>query len=188
MNNALLHPRSHIRLAVVNLLRATSFPGSVYPSREEPWAAQELPAIGVYSASETKLETDISPRPDERRLSLLVDIVTKGSTHVDDVMDAFSYLVECALTFAALEARLALDAPSLPLLDLKHVSTELAIADTGHKLLGAASIAFDIDYRMPASLPSLDSFITGGIGWDICDYDGPDTNLEAKDILTLPQE
>lgn len=182
------HPRTLLRKAVCALLRQSAFSGAVYANREEPWLAEELPVMGVYTTEESPLETDQSPPPDERRVTLVVDVLALSGLTLDDTLDAFSFLVEKAVTFAALEAKLRTVSTGLPLLDLQYSGTTLGLAEEGSRLIGVASLTFDLDYRMPVNMAGLVPFITAETAWDIVDYCGPDGKLEATDIVTLPQD
>lgn len=181
------HPRTLLRKAVCALLRQSGFAGAVYANREEPWLSEELPVMGVYTTVESKLETDQSPPPDERRVTLVVDVLALTGCTLDDRLDAFSFLVESTVTFATLEAQLGALTSIVPLLDLQYSGTTLGFSDDGNRLTGVASLTFDLDYRMPVDTGSLVPFITAVTDWDITDYGGPDGNREATDIITFPQ-
>lgn len=182
------HPRTLLRKAVCALLRQSVFSGAVYANREEPWLAEELPAMGVYTTEEIPLETDQSPPPDERRVTLVVDVLALTGPTLDDTLDAYSFLVERTVTFEALEAQLGTLTSIVPLLDLQYSGATLGLADEGARLTGVVSLTFDLDYRMPVAMGSLVPFITAVTDWDIVDYEGPDGKLEATDIITLPQD
>lgn len=185
-----MHPRAVLRRAVCGLLRAAGFPGPVYPNREEPWLAAELPAAGVYTTAESALDTDQSPPPDERGLTLTVDVLDEAAADLplDDRLDALALLVERALTFQAVERA----GQPVMVLDLSRPDTAVGFADNGERLCACATLTYTLSYRAPQPEPGLDLFATGGAGWDLADFPpphgGPDGRLEAKDIILLPQE
>lgn len=198
------HPRALIRHAAVSVLLmhegfARVMGGRVYPNRVEHWFCHELPAAGLYCLSETMLESDISPDPDERRLSLTLEMVSQASERMDDDLDALSVLAEQALQLDALGAAmtaLAEDRLGKPLprdargrspldaclLLLRHTGTEIGISVDGDRQMGMASLSFDLEYRWPWLSPSLADFLLAVSGWDVAVPDGH-VDMESRVVF-----
>lgn len=191
-----LHPRALIRAAIVKVLLANSacaamFGDRIYPNRFEQWFAEELPAAGVYTLEEENLESDVSPDPDERRLSLVLELVCQADEQVDDWLDRLCLACEAAL-FASgaidkigqamteiIAAKIGQAVPekngrsladTLILISLK--KTELGIAVDGNRETGVASLNFDVEYYWPKSFGNLADFLLAYGGWDVEVSDG----------------
>lgn len=182
------HPRTLIRRAVCALLQVPDTGlCPVFANREEPWESNELPVASVYTTDESRLETDMSPPPDERELTLVVEVLAKANSKLDDVLDALGYRIEQLVTFAVLEA-----ASPVPVLDLVHNDTSLGMAENGNKIVGVSTLTFSVSYRMPQTVEELSLFITAATDWDLGNVGvlpgpWPDTQTEAQDIVILPQ-
>lgn len=163
-----VHPRTAWRYVAGLLLADSGFPGPVYPNREEPWLSHELPAIGIYTTQETKVEQDISPDPDDRLLTLVVEILAGRNERLDDNLDAFSLIVERSLTYQTM----ARASGQWPLVDFVYSDTTLGFADDGERLVGLASLTFDLTYRFPAEPLPLNDFLLAIAGWDVEKHDG----------------
>lgn len=192
-----LHMRALVRQGVVGLLRqdpacAELLPGGVWPNRFEAWLAWDLPAAGVYTTREEMLDTDQSPDPDERRLSLEVELLALADAALDDTLDALCLAVERALLrdhaidalgrqiTAIVEARLGRELPLLKngrspvdtLLAIKATGTEIGIAVEGERPIGVATLAVDIDYTWPRLTGELADFLLAIGHWDAAPADG----------------
>lgn len=184
-----MHPRAAIRKAIVKLLLeyaplAALHEGRVFPSREEHFLEDELPALGVYVVSEKALDTSqLAPAPDERELDLNVEVLLKADNQLDDALDTFSELVEQAL--ASIDsighALLGMNQPDT-LLVLKYAGTELEFAENGSRLMGLLTINFSIEYRMPEPDAELPDFLRARVVWDLAE---PDGNPELVDELNV---
>jgi len=183
------HPRTALRRCAADLLDSAGFTGRVFQNREEPWMQTEFPVCGVYVTEEIPIETDLSPVPDWREATLVVQVLEWGDgLDLDDRLDALSLIVEQAVTFQAMRSLLQ-DGKGIPLLDLQYGGTSLGVADDGQRQVGCAEVTFRVEYEMPPPETSLDLFVTGHIDWDLADGEGhPDGDLEATDIVTLPQD
>lgn len=192
-----LHMRALVRQGVVALLQADGpcaelLAGGVWPNRFEAWLAPELPAAGVYTTREEMLDTDQSPDPDERRLSLEVELLALADAALDDTLDALCLAVEHALCgdhaidalgrqiTAIVEARLGKPLPLLKngrspvdtLLAIKATSTEIGIAVEGERPIGVATLAVDIEYTWPRPVGELADFLLAIGFWDAAPADG----------------
>ena len=195
-----VHPRALIRHAVVRVLKehpatVLLMGGRVCPNRMEHWLADELPACGVYTMSEEVLESDISPDPNERRIALVVELLSRMTEAVDDTLDALTLAVEKALMLPAIGAamtaivneRLAAEGKEpLPpvtvnggwrssildtLLTLKLTTTELGIAVDGNREIGVAGMNFTLEYACPEYSEPLPDFLLAVSGWDALPHD-----------------
>jgi hypothetical protein len=192
-----LNPRALIRHAVVRVLkeRAPVFGGRVWPDREEHWLAEEFPACGVYTLSEERLESDVSPDPLERRIDLVVECLALAAHGVDDGLDVLALEVERALSLERIgqamgsivnELREAAGLPPLEkklrngrllwpvdtLLTLTLAGTDLGIAVDGSRQIGVAVLQFDLEYAAQAEDLPLPDFLQAVSGWDLFSSDG----------------
>ena len=195
-----MHPRTLIRHAVVRVLKenedaAALFADRVFPNRAEQWLTDELPACGVYTLSEERLESDVSPDPCERRIDLGCELLARMSENVDDMLDALSLAVEEALQLDAIgaamgaivdEARAQAGLPPLEpvmrdgvlrhpadtLLLLELRSTSLGVAVDGNREIGVAVLNFDLEYEQPRLSIPLPDFLLAVSGWDVAKPDG----------------
>lgn len=194
-----VHPRALIRRAVCALLRASGFPGPVFPSREEPWLARELPSIGVYTTDETRRESDRSPEPDERDLTLAIDVLDRETRDepLDDRLDALTLYAEATLSFETVRDAMALaaedagmDPESMPVLDFSYGSAAIGEAEDGSRIVACATLTFRLTYRMPPVPVDADKLKTIVSGWDLADFPpphgGPDGRLETENINRFP--
>ena len=88
-----VHPRTLIRRAVCQVMRehdglAALIGARIWPNRMEHWFRGELPAAGVYTVSEQRVESDTRPEPQERVISLAVELLGGELEAVDDTLDA----------------------------------------------------------------------------------------------------
>ncbi len=210
-----VHPRALIRRSVCALLRGSGFAGGVYPSREEPWLVEELPAMGVYAVEERLLESNASPAEDDRELTLAVDLLDREATYpepemvcapdrswplrLDDRLDALTLYPEAALTFeavrdavthAARQAGFAERDAKAMIQDFAYGSAAIGFAEDGRRVVACAALSYVVTYRMPPSPVDADKLKTIVTGWDLADFPpphgGPDGRLEARNINVYP--
>lgn len=197
---AVIHPRALIRHALVRVLgenagAAALMGDRIFPDRMEHWFAEELPACGVYTLSEVAIESDLSPEPDERRISLVCELLARFTENVDDHLDALCLAVEEALQLDAIggamgrivdEAREKAGLPPLEpvkvngvmrhpadtLLVLKLCGTDIDIAVDGNREIGVAAMNFDLEYAAVKETIPLPDFLVAVSGWDVQPADG----------------
>ena len=97
-----VHPRTLIRRAVCQVMRehdglAALIGARIWPNRMEHWFRGELPAAGVYTVSEQRVESDTRPEPQERVISLAVELLGGELEAVDDTLDALCLQAERAV-------------------------------------------------------------------------------------------
>lgn len=200
------HFRQLLRHAVCRLLAespqsAALLAGRIWPNRFEHWLSPDLPAAGVYTLAEENLDARQSPDPDERRLSLTLELVAVADERLDDRLDELCVAAEKALfsdfaidrlgqaMTAIAEQRLGLRfprnksgrSPVDTLLLIRLDRTELGISTDGAREAGMASLFFDVEYfrRLPPPFDTLDingrpfpPFLHAWSGWDVEEADG----------------
>lgn len=207
-DSPLMHPRAVIRRAVCALLAGSGFPGRVWPSREEPWLADDLPVMGVYTTEERRLDSDQSPEPDDRELTVVIEVLDRealGATPrpLDDRLDDLTLYPEAVLSFETVRDSVAhgaraagygeTDAEAL-VQDFAYGSATIGEAEDGRRVVACAVLTFALTYRMPAPVVDADRLKTIISGWDLADFPpphgGPDGRLEAENInlFAWPEE
>lgn len=96
-----MHPRAEIRQHVLDLMIAkvpgcNSYSGNRF---RQYWQDEELPAIGVYTVSESNEIFDVAPRRLRRTLDLAIEIVLQSGDSTTDQLDELCSLVEQAMRF-----------------------------------------------------------------------------------------
>ena len=92
------HERQHIRAAVLaRLLNQTDARERVVASRLIAWRAKDLPAIAIYTRSETSEEGQASPRELKRRCTVSIEAAAKAVDGIDDTLDRLARQIERAL-------------------------------------------------------------------------------------------
>jgi hypothetical protein len=93
------HVRAQIRDAVAKLLTGAPLAGTrVYASRRFPLAAENLPALLVYTlAEDAAIETMSPPRFTSRDLDLVIEGVAQENKDLDAVLDQLAVAIETRL-------------------------------------------------------------------------------------------
>lgn len=195
MSSALpMHMRTLIRRALVAVLLANGplasrLGGRIYSNRVEHWWANELPAAGVYTMAESNTDGDVSPDPDERQITLGLELLVHGTEAMDDQLDGLCLLVERAVQIDAVGAAMTgiidkLLPEPLPrgaqgrspvdraLLRIRLTGTDLGIAVDGDRQTGVATMSFDVEYQAPRLPGVLDDFLLAATDWDVVPADG----------------
>lgn len=133
------HPRQQIRTAVAARLRETF--QNVYASRAKPLFDQDLPAILVYSATESvsreRWDTDGFGAL-TRELELFVEAVDVGKEDLDDKLDSLAEQIESSLD--------GWEIPDRKSAILRFKGTDMDISIEGNKTYGAVRLAFSLTY------------------------------------------
>lgn len=151
------HVRSQIREAVAKLLAGAPLAGTrVYASRRFPLAAENLPAILVYTlAEDAAIETMTPPRFLSRDLDLVIEGVAQENSNLDAVLDQLAVGIEVRLGTA-------FETPGSPLMEIARSGvlqrTEIGFrpsqnadeAGTGHVVL-----TWRVNYRTRSKDPTL---------------------------------
>ena len=200
-----LHMRALIRKGMVAVFLADSGMAAmvgdrIFPNRVEQWWSEELPATGVYTLHEDNVTTDKNPDPEERKLTMAVEVLTQATELLDDQLDALALLVERAMSIDALgaamtaiveaklgknigrnsENRSPVDAA---LLAIKLTGTETGIAVDAERQIGVSTLTFDIEYQAPIFTAEMDDFLLGCSDWDVATADG---NIEMQSRVEFP--
>ena len=203
-----IHPRMLIRKAICKVLSENEVikahvPGGVHPNRIEQWWTDELPAIGVYTLSETRIESDLRPEPQERDLALVIEILANADTKMDDVLDQLCLVTEqnvMQMTTIGRAMGQIVDAllpeplpyehghhPADTLLKLTHEGTEIGIAVDGQRQCGVASLQFSLEYEWPDPVPHLADFLVADSGWFVEPDDGV-MDMESRVEFAPPND
>lgn len=142
------HVRKHIRDAVVARLTGLPSTGSrVYATRAYPVDAASLPALCVYTLSETSELATIGPNGALRRsLDLVVEAVAKVNATLDDTLDGLAFDVEQAIAGDRTLGGYAKDCVL--------ASTSIAVRGEAEKETGSAVMTFAVTYWTRAVDPS----------------------------------
>ena len=162
-----LHDRQQIREAVKAALigahgdpvqYATAAGARVYETRVVPFRRLELPAVAVYSLSETSDDEETAPRVLKRSLQLVVEAAVQQGDNVDDALDAISAQIETAMhrdpTFGGVASDSTLS------------STRLDVYEEGERITGVAVMQYAVTYYTAAPAAAdvtLDDLETVGI-------------------------
>lgn len=144
------HLRTQIRGALVAALTGLSTTGArVYKSRLYPLEADKLPAVLIYSNSESvEVKGRCTPRVMDK--SYLVDVVAvaRATADLDDVLDGVCAEIEVALAMPCAE----LDAVLTHVITLLRTTAELDGA--AEQPVGRARMTYRIDYMAPENDPT----------------------------------
>jgi len=143
-----MNHRKEIRKKIVEMLKnETGVKDRVYSNRVIPIGSYQLPAISIYTRSETLRIINDSPRQYERALQLVVDIAASATSDLDDVIDDLAIQVE-----KVMEHNKALD--NL-VSDITLTETEIGIDSNADKLIGVASLVYEVKYCSEIELQKL---------------------------------
>ena len=202
-----VHPRTLIRRAVCQVMRehdglAALVNGRIWPNRMEHWFRSELPAAGVYTVSEQRVESDTRPEPQERVISLAVELLGGELEAVDDTLDVLCLQTERAvlrldaigramgaIVDASLPEPLPLvrgTHPADTLLSITHTGTELGIVTDGACEYGVATLSIDLEYRWPVVSPELADFLLAHTDWYV--HPGDDRVDMVSQVTFVPEE
>lgn len=143
------HVRQQIREKIGTTLTGLTTTGSnVYQSRVYPLENINLPALIIYTKSETSEPIVIGTnRVMSRELSVIVEGYVKATSNFDDTIDTISKEVE-----AAIAADRTLDGLSK---DCYLESTEIEYTGEGEKPLGYVSLTFITNYYVQETNPDV---------------------------------
>lgn len=143
------HIRQQIREKIGTTLTGLTTTGSnVYESRVYPLENSTLPALIIYTKSETSEPIVIgTQRLMSRELSVVVEAYAKATSNFDDSIDTISKEVE-----AAIAADRTLDGLAK---DTYLESTEIEFNAEGEKPLGYVSLTFLTNYYVKENAPDV---------------------------------
>ena len=177
------HQRKIIREAVAaQLVGKTGAAARVFETRLVPYRRLELPALAVYTKSESvdPASADTSPRELRRNLQLVVEGAVKLGEDVDDALDQLALEVERAMDAdryfggAAGESVLT--------------STDTGISEEGDRPIGILILTYAVTYRTDspaaADLEPLPDFTTADVKTDLSGTTAPGN--QAEDRIAVP--
>ena len=140
------HVRSQIRDALAGVLRNLPTTGArVFASRVYPLADADLPALLIFTDSETSATATFSGSGiQSRKLSLTVKAIAKEAAGLDNLLDQMCMECEAAATAGSLE-------PLARSLEL--TGTTIALEGTAELPTGAATMTFDCEYFTARNAP-----------------------------------
>lgn len=172
--------RKQIRAAVAQLLQGISGVGSrVFESRSRQVWPEELPAILVYTRTETAEIFNESPREYKRTLQLAVEVIAKGDENVDDTLDDLCQEIEHRIFQD--------DTLDNLVSDTILSDTEIDFVPDGEQPVGAARITFNVEYftLAPEEQEGLDDFLRAHI--ETTPVPSTEDTEPAVDDVDLPQ-
>lgn len=158
--------------------------GRIYLNRFEAWDESELTAIGVYVLSEEPVETDISPPPDERKLTFGVDILTRLDAAMEERLDIMAALVESLYTLPPLGELVEAAGGADTLLKINWLGNERGYVPEAELTLGVNIMTFSLEYQLPWADAELPPFEIAGTRWKA---QTPQGEVEAKNTVRLDQ-
>lgn len=176
-----MHQRKLIRHAVTAALVGSTAAGArVQATRVEPRRPSEIPAIGVYTATEETDPDDVSTAPRELLRQLKLDVVgwvlDSSAVPVDDAMDDLAEQIEIAMEldpyFGSTVSESIL------------VATDMqVIAEDGNDpMIGVVRLTYSVTYRTSPVVGALDDFLRAGVTTRIV---GADADNAVSDLVEL---
>jgi len=143
------HIRQQIREAIATAVTGLATTGArVYQSRVYPLETANLPALLVYSDSDTSEPMTIhAPRVLQRSLSVRVVAIAKAVADVDDTLDKICKEVETALANPVSGLTMAKT--------VTLTGTQLEMVGTAEQPAGAANMQYQIDYFNAENAPDV---------------------------------
>lgn len=144
------HVRRQIREAIGTAVTGLTTTGTrVFQSRVYPLQDTELPALLVYSQSESILPTTIhGPAVLDRTLRVRVAGIAKATADLDDTLDQIAKEVEVALS-----------GPPAGLLALVRVArltdTEIEMTGTAEQPVGRIELSYELEYFTAENAPDV---------------------------------
>jgi len=141
------HVRQQIRDYFESQLTGLSTTGSnVYATRVYPIASPQLPALLIYTQSESIEEHSFSgKRTQNRTLSVIVEGYVRGTSNFDNTLDTICKEVEVAILDAPLLGGLAINT--------ELTSSEADYSGESEQPLGTIRLTFEVQYRTETGQP-----------------------------------
>ncbi len=179
-----------IRQALADRLRQSpeiaAFAGDrIFLNRFEAWGEAGLTTIGVYVISEEPLETDISPPPDERRLTVTVEILSREDAALEERLDQIADQVLRSYTLDPLGELVKAAGGPDTFLKIEWLGNDRGYLPEGEHTIGANIMAFSLEYQQPWADAELPPFETAATDWRA---QTPEGEIEAENIVQLDQD
>lgn len=139
------------------LLNNTDCVDKVYENRIAQWWPKNLPAISIYSSSESSEIWNVAPRKYKRKVNISVEIIQVASDDIDDKLDLLCDQVEIILNGD--------DTLQGVCDDVIYQGTTLSIVEDGENLFAVAKLDYEVTYASyhginPDSLPQINEHHT----------------------------
>lgn len=132
--------RTKIRQKIFErLIDKTGAAERVYQNRIRQLWPEELPAILIYTRSETARDFDSAPRSIERELQVAVEVVAAADESLEDTLDEIAEQVENRL--------IGDDTLGGVCSDIILTGTEMSVAGEGETIFGSAILNFRVLYH-----------------------------------------
>jgi hypothetical protein len=133
------HQRKSIRDEIAAALVGKTDAGDrVYANRVLPHRKLRLPAISIYTLSESATDNLSAPREYQRKMVLAVEAAVSSLDDVDDTVDVLAEQIEIAMdaepTFGGVCS------------DCKMTGTEVEVLMDGDRPVGALRISYEVTY------------------------------------------
>jgi hypothetical protein len=168
--------RKAIRQALKDaLLNKTDCGARVYTNRVLPVWNSNLPAILIYTQSETREVYNDAPRLMKSNLHVSIEIIADGLSDIDDTLDILGSQVEYELNQDHILGDLCED--------VIQESCEQTINEQGEKFVGSSVLTYSVPYYAEAVRDAqfLDKLETTHAEWQL--EDSP-SSVEAEDLVT----
>lgn len=202
------HVRKLTRSAVANILLGNPQPadpappvypisevlGRVFPNRPTPVWETELPAICVYTKTESATPGDSEKIPKwyQRKMLIVIEILVTAETGFDDVIDSIAQKVEDLLLY-----RWFLPDPITPITDLIDnlvmKGTDIVfVGDDVNNVIASGQITIEATYSTDVTFPSVpDVFDSMCVGINIDEasgdgHVGPELEIDIEDGIYTP--
>ena len=140
------HARTQIRDAIFGILDIAISNVTIQKSRIYPIGEGKLPAILIYARQENLQEVTISkPRTHFRSLSLVIEVIAKANSNLDQTLDDIAVQIEEALsadtTLGGLVKNTILQ------------TTDIQYLDEGDKPHGVMLMTYSVTYAVKETAP-----------------------------------
>jgi hypothetical protein len=176
----MIHHRTIVRNAVVaRLVSAVTAAGSrVTSTRVEPHRAGQLPAISVYTLSESVRPESAMAAPLELTRDLKLEIAGwvahTAEVPVDEAMDSLAAEIE-----RAMDANRYLGGE---LAESVLESTEMSVRDDADPIVGIVTLTYAVMYRTQPAVGALDEFLRAGTTTQVA---GSSVDNAAHDVIAV---
>lgn len=171
--------RAEIRKRVVETLRdRTDVADRVFSNRARQLWPEELPAIMVYTRTESASEFGSAPRTLKREIRLAVEVVAKADEDLDDELDRISEQVEALIGSD--------DTLGGTVADVVIQDLEMSLSGQGETVFGSSVMTFRVTYfrEIVADSSELPNLERVNIKYDLTGSD-PDT-VENEQRIEIP--
>jgi len=143
------HIRQQIRERIGTTLTGLATTGSnVYQSRVYPLENSKLPALIIYTKSESSMPQEMGTnRTLQRDLQIVIEAFAKGTTNTDDTVDTIAKEIEVAMSNDTTHNDLAIDS----FLE----TTEIDYNGEGDQPVASLSMVYNVTYITTENAPDV---------------------------------